>query len=907
MSRGPDEGERRAPAVPAGADAPAAAVPAVSEGELTAQLERRAGLTSSEAARRLREVGPNVLAEPRAPSHVRQLLAQLFHFFAVLLWVGAALAWIAGTPQLSAAIVAVVVVNAVFAFVQEYRAERATEALKRLLPQTAFVRRDGKRMEVPAEQLVPGDLLLLRAGDRISADADLIQQTQLRVDNSVLTGESRTVEPETRVYAGTYVASGVGEAIVVTTGMNTQFGKIAGLTQKVKSEPAPLERELAHVTRLVAMLVVGIGAVFFVVAGALGMSFSERFVFAIGVMVANVPEGLLPTVTLSLAMATQRMARRNALVRQLSSVETLGETTVICTDKTGTLTENQMTVKRVWTLQGEYEVEGAGYEPHGRFRKDGRVVEPEPLAEVLRAGLLCNDTRLAPGAEGWSIVGDPTEGALVVLAVKGGLRPEQEAARFPRLTEIPFDSRRKRMTTVHLRGEQRIAYVKGAASEVVPRSTLGEDERAAVLAAAEGMERAALRVLAVARRSLPADGELGAAEVEQELEFLGLVGMLDPPRPEVPEAVGRCRAAGIRIVMVTGDSGITAEAIAHEIGLVRGTAHLISGSELAAMDDGELGRRLREKDVIFARVNPEQKLRIAQVLRKQGEVVAMTGDGVNDAPALKEADIGIAMGVRGTDVAKEAANMILLDDNFSSIVAAVEEGRAVFDNIRRFTAYHFCSNVGEFVPFLAWGMSLAAVPLPLFVMQILAIDLGTDMLPAIALGAERPEPGTMARPPRPRGERLLDRRVLGRVYGWVGLWEGLAAMASFLFAYGLTGWRPGLPLVDSGRTYLQATTMTMGGIVGGQVGASLAMRTNRRSVFSIGLFSNRLLVGGIAFELALIAILIYVPGVQRAFHTTAIGPWHWLFLSLWAPVVLLAEEGRKAVFRRLVWRGKKDR
>jgi magnesium-transporting ATPase (P-type) len=861
------------------------------------------GLSSAEAARLLREHGPNVLAEPPAPSHVRRLLAQLAHLFALLLWAGAVLAWIGGVPQLSAAIVAVVVVNAVFAFVQEYRAERATEALRRLLPATARVRRDGTIGEVPAEELVPGDVLVLRAGDRVSADAELLAHAELRVDESVLTGESRTVVPETRVRAGTYVAAGTAEALVTATGMGTEFGRIAELTQRVKRERTPLERELGHVTRFVAVVVVALGAVFFVVAGALGMGFEERFVFAIGVMVANVPEGLLPTVTLSLAMATQRMARRNALVRQLSSVETLGETTVICTDKTGTLTENEMTVQRVWTPEGAYEVEGAGYEPHGRFRQDGRVVDPRPLAELLRAGLLCNDSRLRPGPGGWGIVGDPTEGALVVLAAKGGLRHEQEAAHRPRVAELPFDSRRKRMSTVHLDGDARVAYVKGAASEIVARCALPDGERRRALEAAEGMEREALRVLAVARRPLPPDGGTTADEIERDLELLGLVGMLDPPHPEVPDAVARCRRAGIRIVMVTGDSGLTAEAIARRIGLVGDDAHVIGGGELDGIDDGELVCRLRERDVIFARIDPEQKLRIAHVLRREGEVVAMTGDGVNDAPALKEADIGIAMGRRGTDVAKEAASMILLDDNFTTIVAAVEEGRAVFDNIRRFTAYHFCSNVGELIPFLVWGISLGAVPLPLVVMQVLAIDLGTDMLPAIALGTERAEPGTMERPPRPPGERLLNRNVLARVYGYVGLLEGIAAMASFLFSYWLGGWRPGQPLPSSGTPYLQATGMTTAGIVMGQVGAGLAMRTNRRSVFSVGLLSNRFLLAGIAFEVALIAALIYVPGLndEDVFHMAPIGPWHWLFLLIWPPVVFFAEEARKAVFRRYVW------
>ncbi len=870
------------------------------------------GLSSAEAAWRLRETGPNALAEPERPSHLRRFLANLVHLFALLLWGGAALALVGGMPELAAAIVVVVLVNAVFAFVQEYRAERATEALRRMLPQTARVRRDGGLVEIPAKELVPGDLLLLAAGDRISADADLVSGAELRVDESTLTGEAYPVEPEQSVFAGTHVASGSGEALVTATGMRTRFGRIAQLAQETKAERSPLERELDRVTRFVAVLSVSIGVSFFVVAGFLGMGLTERFVFAIGVMVANVPEGLLPTVTLSLALATQRMARRNALVRRLSSVETLGETTVICTDKTGTLTENEMTVQRVWTPEALLEVEGAGYEPFGRFWSDGRVVDPRPFAELFRAGLLCNDSRIVTSPEGWAVIGDPTEGALVVLAEKAGLRAEQEAAHLPRVAELPFDSKRKRMTTVHLTEAGRVAYVKGAPEELIPRSTLPEREQRRAEAAAEAMERDGLRVLALASRSLSGSDGLSVGAVERDLELLGLVGMLDPPRPEVPDAVARCRRAGIRVIMVTGDSGWTAEAIARRIGLVgeavpvvgpqdevhgRREVQVLGPRTLDGMDDETLSRTLAEHDVIFARIDPEQKLRLARVLGAAGEVVAMTGDGVNDAPALKEAAIGVAMG-SGTDVAKETADMILLDDNFASIVAAVEEGRAVYDNIRRFASYHFCSNVGELVPFLVWGLSGGAIPLPLVVMQVLAIDLGTDMLPAIALGTERAEPGTMERGPRPRSERLLSARVLARVYGFVGPLEGLAGLSSFFFSYLLGGWHPGSAIPDTGARYVQATTMTQTGIVMGQVGAGFAMRTNRQSVFSVGLLSNRFLLAGVALELALAAALIYVPGLNGAFHQRPIGPWHWLFLVLWPPVVLGAEELRKAALRR---------
>ena len=862
-----------------------------------------AGLTTEQARRVLADVGPNAIVEAKGPSAVRQFVANFVQLLALLLWVGAGLALVAGLPQLSAAIVVVIVVNAVFSFVQEHRAEEAVAALRSMLPQRVKVRRDGQAIEVPNEKVVPGDMLLLAPGDRVPADATLVSAIELRVDESALTGESSPVSPDEQVFAGTYVTGGMAEALVTATGMATRFGRIARLAQQTRRERSPLEGELDRLTRVVAMMAVAIGVVFFAVAGFAGMGLTDRFVFAIGVTVALVPEGLLPTVTLSLALATQRMAKRRALVRRLSSVETLGETTVICTDKTGTLTENQMTVQRVWRPGGELMVEGEGYEPFGRFSAGGEVVDPAPLAEILRAGLLCNDARLIHGPDGWSVLGDPTEAALVVLAEKGGLRHEQESARAPRLFELPFSSERKRMTSVHLAGAQRVAYVKGATEVILPRTTLTDEARREIAAAQAAMERDALRVLALARRVLPGVAGEDADAIERDLEFLGLVGMMDPPRPEVPAAVRRCRDAGIRIIMVTGDSGRTAEAIARRIGLLEGDVQVITGSQLGALDDDELGRRLAERHVLFARIDPEQKLRLAQLLRSDGEVVAMTGDGVNDAPALKQADIGIAMGRSGTEVAKEAADLILIDDNFASIVAAVEEGRAVYDNIRRFVGYHFCSNVGELTPFLVWGISGGAVPLPLVVMQVLAIDLGTDQLPAIALGTERAEPGTMARPPRARSEHLLNRQVAGRVFGLIGPLEGLAAMTSFVFAFWLAGWRPWEPLTDTGTVYLEATTMTMTGIVMAQVGASLVWRTNRLSLRSVGLFSNRLLLVGIAVEVGMIALLAYTPGVDSVFHTSDLGPWHWLFLLAWPPLVLGAGEARKAMVRRADRRG----
>jgi potassium/sodium efflux P-type ATPase len=871
------------------------------------------GLSSAEARARLGQSGPNLLAEAARPHWLGRFARNFTHFFALLLWVGAGLAWLGKLPQLSVAIVAVIVINAVFSFVQEYRAERAIEALRRILPQRASVRRDGRPREIDAQEVVPGDILLLATGDRVAADGELVADVELKIDMSTLTGESRPVRRHRTtgveagegagapnlVFGGTYVVAGTGEARVTATGMRTELGRIAELTQRAKRRPSPLELEMGRVTRLVAILAVSIGVVFFLVAGLLGMGLSDRFVFAIGVIVALVPEGLLPTVTLALALATQRMARRNAIVRRLSSVETLGATNVICTDKTGTLTANQMTVRRIWMPGAELAVDGVGYAPAGAVRAREGTPDQSAVEEIARAGALCNDASLEEREDGWHVIGDPTEGALLTLARKVGLDPVREAHRLPRRAEIPFDSARKRMTTVHDTPKGLTAYVKGAPGLLISRSTLDERGRAEALAAAETLARDSLRVLAIARRTGCEAGEVSTGEVEQRLELLGLVGMHDPPRPEVADAVRRCRKAGIKVIMVTGDYGITAEAIAQRIGLIEGSARILEGPAIDDLDHAGLVAALLRPDVLVARVTPEQKLQIAEALHTSRQVVAMTGDGVNDAPALRAADIGVAMGRSGTDVAREASDIILIDDNFASIAAAVEEGRTVYDNIRRFAQYHFSSNVAELVAFLVWGLTGGAVPLPLVVMQVLAIDLGTDLLPAIALGAERPEPGVMSRPPRSRQERLLNRRVLGRVFGFVGLLVSVAGLVSFFANYLLAGWRPGTALPATGDVYVQATAMTYGGIVMAQVGAGLAFRTNRDSVFRIGLLSNRFLLAGIAFELALLLALVYIPAFQGIFHMRPYDPRAWLLLIVWPVFVFGAEEARKAVMR---WR-----
>jgi magnesium-transporting ATPase (P-type) len=704
--------------------------------------------------------------------------------------------------------------------------------------------------------------------------------------------------------------------------MNTEFGKIAHLTQSVGDEPSPLQKEMGRVTRVVTVLAASIGLLFFIMAIALAnVELSESFIFALGMIVAFVPEGMLPTVTLSLAMGVQRMARRHALIKRLSAVETLGCTTIICTDKTGTLTQNEMTVRELWVAGQRLTVTGVGYLPKGQILDRGHPL-PNPVSGDLRRLLLtaaqCNDARLVPpkgDTEHWTVLGDPTEAALRVVALKGGLDLDAEAHRTPRLRELPFDSRRKRMSTIHrnsdTEGKRQVAFVKGAPREVLALCTqiwsdghadaLTEELRAQIMATNDDYARTGLRVLAVAEHPLPDHftslSEYTPESVECDLTFLGLMAMMDPPRPEVAEAVEKCHRAGIRIVMITGDYGLTAESIARRIGIVHShQPRIVNGVELETMSDEDLKAAL-VGEVIFARVAPEHKLRVVAALQELGHVVAVTGDGVNDAPALKKADIGVAMGVAGTDVAKEAADMILTDDNFASIVNAIEEGRAVYGNIRKFAIYVFNSNMAEAVPFVFFLFSRGHVPLPLTVMQVLAIDLGTDMVPAIGLGAEPPEVGIMDRPPRSQKEPLLTTRLLVRALLWYGVIEAIAGMSAYFFANWLHGW-PGAPLAAQGTVlYRMATSMTLAGIVATQVGAVFGCRTDRASIFKIGFFTNRLVLVGIVVELLLLGLLVYVPFLQSTFNTAPLGLVEWCFVFAWTPVIFLLDEVRKALLR----------
>jgi potassium/sodium efflux P-type ATPase len=896
------------------------------------------GLTQLDVSRRRQQVGANTIREAKGKPLVIRLLANFTHLMAVLLWIGGLIGFVAQLPQLGFAIWLVVLINGAFSFWQEYKAEKATEALRKLLPTYARVLRDGTELRILAEELVPGDVMLLAEGDHISADARLVEESQLRVDQSTLTGESRPVrknawpvplnklgraEIPNMVFAGTSVVSGVAKAVVSATGMETEFGKIAHLTQGVREELSPLQREMAHVTRVVSAIALIVGLVFFALAVAFtGMQLVQSFVFTMGMIVAFVPEGLLPTVTLALAMGVQRMARRNALVKRLSAVETLGCTTVICTDKTGTLTQNEMTATDLWVAGRLLTVTGVGYAPNGDILENGLRISQDldgDVLQLLTAAGLCEDARIVPPnveCSRWTAVGDPTEAALRVVAIKAGVDLEAAARRTPRVRELPFDSRRKRMSTIHAMerfhdsNSELFAYVKGAPREVLALCThirwKGEerplDDRllANVVTANDEYARNGLRVLAVAMRHLPANlPEHTPPLVERDLTFLGLVALLDPPRAEVTSAVERCHRAGIRIVMITGDYSLTAESIARRIGIVRGsTTGIINGADLDAMDDAALKRAL-EGEVILARVAPEHKLRIVRVLQEMGNVVAVTGDGVNDAPALKKADIGVAMGIAGMDVAKEAADIVLADDNFATIVNAVEEGRAVYSNIKKFITYIFTSNTPEAVPFVLFALTGGRIPLALNIMQILSIDLGTDMVPALALGAEAPERGVMEKPPRNLKEHAITPTLLLRAYAWLGAIQSIAAMSAFYFIFWTNGyWGQWLNLPSTGMIYQIATAMTLATVVATQVGNLFAQRTERISVFEVGFFTNRLIWVGIATELVLLLVIIYVPHFQSVFGTYGIAPLHWLFALGWMPVLFLADELRKAMVRR---------
>ena len=885
------------------------------------------GLTSEEAKLRLKKYGYNKLSEKRQIPFIHKFISHLRDLFGILLLVASILSYISGNPDLALIILAVVFVNIFVSMFQESRAEKAMATLKSWMPEFAKVIRDRELKKISVREIVPGDIIFLDEGDRVPADARLIEAFDLWANNVPLTGES---EPQPRVaeavktvekaylyapnlvFMSTSVAKGQGKAVVYSTGMNTQFGKIANLTQTIREEESPLQKEIALTAKYDFIIAVAVGAIFFASSFLfLHASLATSIFFMIGVMVACVPEGLQVTVSSALAINVLKMVKQNVLVKRLSAVQTLGSVTVICTDKTGTITKGEMTVNKLWVKDWVIDVSGLGYNPVGNFTSNGKPLRKDgtaSLEKLLEIAALCNGAKVDPPSDrnrNWSVIGDPTDGALLVAALKYGLNIQDELVEKPIIDILPFSFERKRMTTVHKLNGDVYIYTKGA-----PRNTLDVCSKVLVDGKVEELNEEnmmfiesrihefaneGLRVIAVAYKNLPKN-EYIKDEVEKELIFVGLAAMRDPPRTEVKDAVLKAKQAGVKTVIITGDYGPTAQAIAQEVDIVeQQCCQIVRGVDLENLSDQAIIDEVHKGDVIFARVSPEQKLRIVKVIKQSGEVVAVTGDGANDAPSLKEADIGVAMGASGTDVAREAADIVLLNDSFASIVKAIESGRAIYENIRKFIVYVFSHNWAELIPFVLYAV--LGIPLPLLVPQVLAIDLAIDVIPSLALSREPPEAGIMQEPPRSIKERLFTRKVLLRSV-FIGVIIATGAMIGCLNAWAAGGWHFGMQLAADSQVYAKGVTMTFAGIVVAQAGNVLACRTSKQSIFRTSLKTNKWIIFGIISQIGILSLLIYVPVMQGIFTTTALNLSDWAFLLSLAVIVVFAEEIRKFFSRK---------
>ncbi len=836
------------------------------------------GLTTSEATERRARDGANKLPASKRPSVFRRMLGELTHFFALLLWAAAALAFFAKLPQLSVAIIAVIVLNGVFALIQQARADRAADRLQDMLPTRVTVWRDGRRRLIEAEDVVVGDVLLLESGDRVPADALVLAENRLLVDSSMLTGESQasSVAEGEALFAGTFVVEGDSRAQVTAIGQQTRLAGIARLSTSTTKPDTPLTRGLNGVVRLTAAISVSVGVLFLLVSVLVGLPIQQAFVFAIGVTVALVPEALLPTVTLSLAWGSEQMAKRQILVRNLEAVETLGSTTFICTDKTGTLTRNQMTVVDAWTPAGSLTVDGAGYEPEASLAWSSSTAE-DSVRKLALAGERCSTGYAEEAGGQWRAHGDPMEAALDTLARRVGIDTVEDRRTGPAELRFPFDPRLRRMAVV-LADE---IVVKGAPDTVLP--LCGDDP--AAHQEVDALTARGLRVLAVAASPRNGRTPRDQKECEQDLQLLGLVALEDPPRADVFESLAACRSAGVKVAMVTGDHPATATAIADEVGLRFSDSPVLSGTNLPE-DEQHLAALLDHDGVVIARVAPEDKLRIARALRSRGHVVAMTGDGVNDAPALHEADIGVAMGRSGTDVARAAADLVLLDDSFAGIVAGIEQGRATFVNIRRFLTYHLTDNVAELAPFLVWALSGGLFPLALGVLQIIALDLGTDTLSAVALGAEPPAKHLLDGPPV--HGRLMNSTVLRRAFGVLGPLEAVLSLAAFLVSLLALGWRPGQPF-PTGHDLAAASGAAFITVVFAQTANVFACRSSSRWPGALGWFTNRLLVPAALIGLAFSLMELWVPPVARLLGQWNPPLWGWVVALASMPILLAVD------------------
>jgi len=898
------------------------------------------GLTPEEAERRLAQYGHNELREEKKKISVWSLVAEQFRSTLIIILMAAVVISVglgivnhepgAGLPEeITDAVVifAIVIACVALGVVEEYRSEKAMEALKKMAALTATVVRKGADVEIPARDMVPGDIVVLSTGDRIPADLRLIEALNLRTDEASLTGESTPVEKVTEViegtdiaigdrknmaYSGTAVTYGRGKGVAVATGMQTEFGKIAAMLQEVEEEKTPLEKNLDRVGKWLGYACLGVVAIVvglelvraWIDFGAItGDVILKMFIWGVSLAVAAVPEALAAVVVISLSLGVRRMVKRHALIRRLSAVETLGCTTVICSDKTGTLTQDQMTVRQIYVGGRLIDVTGVGYEPKGQFQLAGKVMDVSRDAAVqtlMKIGTLCNDTRLVSADVVWSIKGDPTEGALVVVSAKAGLLQEAANEEFPRIDEIPFSSERKRMTTIHRTLEGKVAYSKGAPEIVLDSCSyvlldgkekpLAEEDRIGVLDTARQMAGQALRVLGMAYKKL-AEVPSYKEDSEKGMVFVGLAGMIDPPREEAKDAIGLCDRAGIKSVMITGDHKFTAMAVAKELGILKkGIA--LTGAELDKLTDQELETDVEDVEV-YARVSPAHKLRVIEAFDKRGEIVAMTGDGVNDAPALKKADIGVAMGITGTDVSKEAAAMVLTDDNFASIVAAVEEGRAIFQNIKKYLIYLLSCNVGEvLIMFVAGLMGMA---LPLLAIHLLWINLTTDGLPALALSVDPSDPDVMERPPRDPRSSIFSKNMLVTI-GAIGV--AMAATMIPMFIWKLTSeggsWRDlNNPLIPEAQTMVLCTMVLF------ELFTVLACRSEIHSFFKLGPLSNKWLIYANLTSLALLMGVLYIPALNGPFHVVHMGAEDWIWIAPVSISGFVTVEIVKLVYRRL--------
>jgi len=864
------------------------------------KTEIHSGLDEGEVQKRFAVSGPNELKASAKISPWVLFFAQFKDILIQILLLATLLSAFLGHSVEAIAIAVIVLFAVVLSFVQEYRAERAIEALRRMAAPTANVVRAGREKKIPARELVPGDVILIKAGDKIPADARVVQSFNLQIEEAALTGESVPVEKKVdtltgelglgdrtnMVYSGTVVSYGRGRTVVTATGMDTEFGKITGMLQEVETAKTPLQKNLDHVGKNLAKAA-GVIVVIIVALGVFrGQPFLEMIIFGIALAVAVVPEALPAVVTISLAIGVQRMVKRNALIRRLPIVETLGCTSVICSDKTGTLTKDEMTIRKIFVAGQVYDVDGSGYDPTGGFLLNGERVNPsQDLISLLRAATLASDAHLIKEGGRWDIKGDPTEGALIVAAAKAGLDKLSLEKESPRINEIPFSSETKRMTTLCALGAGQVAYSKGADEVILNHCVLYQKEgraeqldgslRKAFLNVSAQMAQESLRVLAIAFKP---DTQIAGAE--KDMTFLGLVGMIDPPRPEAKVAVQSCRDSGIKPVMITGDHPLTAQAIARELGILQ-KGRVVTGIELDQITDEALERDIEDIDV-YARVSPAHKLRVVSAFQKRGHVVAMTGDGVNDAPALKKADVGIAMGITGTDVTKEVASMTLTDDNFASIVAAVEEGRHIFGNIKKYLMYLISSNIGEIG--LMAGASLLGMPIPLTAVQILYVNLATDGLPALALAVDPAESDLMRRKPRQQSSGIFSRPVIILMLVG-GFWSTIVNIGIFSWA------------LKSGMVLKEAMTMTFVSLVLIQFFKAYSYRSDRQSVFQKP-FANKWLNMAVVWELLLLVLIIYLPFLHKPFGTFSLPVFDWVVVIALSMTVVPVLEIVKWMIRR---------